>query len=183
MSSFKGKKMLWFPLWSWGLRLHCKWLEERVGSLLSIDICEVCPLVCSGCRDWAFPEKLLDQLLHLSGWAISHCPLLYSIALLLYSISIDTVLRYFCWVFIPYASGCLTLSCHPAAAHASSVKDAKSMDWSSLGFQCWLITRGMSQGARCDVHGKSKCHRQSEGWAMPQLSVKLWFSISGLPQW
>ena len=59
------------------------------------------------------------------------------------------------------------------------------MPWAgpSLGFQCWLITRGMSQGARCDVHGKSKCHRQSEGWAMPQLSDKLWFSISGLPQW
>lgn len=30
-----------------------KRLEERVivRSLLSIDICEVCPLVCSGCRD------------------------------------------------------------------------------------------------------------------------------------
>lgn len=53
----------------------------------------------------------------------------------------------------------------------------------SLGFQCWRITRDMSQGARCDVHGKSKCHRQSEGWAVPQLSVKLWSSISGLPQW
>lgn len=124
----------------------------------------------------SFSRKLLDQLPHLSGWAISHArSLLYSTALLYYRISIDTTLRYLFWMFVPL---CWWL---PHFILPSSSCPACHRAGPSLGFQCWLIARGMSR-SQMWCSWQIQVSQTEWGWAMPQLSDKLWFSISGLPQ-
>ena len=74
------------------------------------------------------------------------------------------------------ASGCLTPACDIAAAYISSAKDAEPVHWSHSRLSLLAGNWQASQGARRDVHGKCKCHRQSEGWATPQL--RFWFILN-----